>query len=169
MTDAKLVVFAHGKESGPWGAKIQALAEVAGDCGYAVLSPDFSDLSDAAGRVPRLLEQIPKKPGELILVGSSMGGYVCLAASPVLKPRGLFLMAPAIGLPGYERTDPAPQAERTLIVHAWQDAIVPAANVIAFAQRHQTQLHLLDSDHRLLNVLPLICLLFREFLRAGEK
>ena len=33
------VVFSHGKESGPWGRKISALAEVARSEGYELLKP----------------------------------------------------------------------------------------------------------------------------------
>lgn len=83
MTDQKLVIFAHGKESGPWGSKILALADIAREFGYVVDSPDYSDLSEAQSRVSRLLTLYPQNPGELILVGSSMGGYVSLAASEV--------------------------------------------------------------------------------------
>ena len=50
-----LVVFAHGKESGPWGSKIKHLAALAGQRGAQVLSPDYADLSDPEQRVQRLL------------------------------------------------------------------------------------------------------------------
>ena len=50
-----LVVFAHGKESGPWGSKIRHLASIAEQHGAQVLSPDFGDLMDASARVERLL------------------------------------------------------------------------------------------------------------------
>ncbi len=38
--------------------------------------------------------------GHLVLVGSSLGGYVSLAAAPTLHAKGVFLMAPAIYMPG---------------------------------------------------------------------
>ena len=41
------VCFNHGKESGPWGSKITALAEVAKGNGFAVKSLDYQDLPDA--------------------------------------------------------------------------------------------------------------------------
>jgi len=53
MDKRRLVLFAHGKESGPWGNKIQALAEVAKYYEYRVESPDYSDLPDANSRVDR--------------------------------------------------------------------------------------------------------------------
>lgn len=38
-----LVVFSHGKESGPWGSKIQALAKVAERLGGDVISVDYRE------------------------------------------------------------------------------------------------------------------------------
>ena len=37
MTD-RYVVFSHGKESGPWGSKIAAMAEIAREEGFTVES-----------------------------------------------------------------------------------------------------------------------------------
>ena len=53
MDKRRLVLFAHGKESGPWGSKIQALAEIAKYYDYRVESPDYSDLPNAKSRVDR--------------------------------------------------------------------------------------------------------------------
>ena len=53
------VVFVHGKESGPWGAKSLALAEVARRCGWRFLSPDLRASSDPDKRVELLLEAVP--------------------------------------------------------------------------------------------------------------
>ncbi len=50
-----LVLFAHGKESGPWGSKIKHLAAIAERLGAQVLSPDYGDLPDPDARVARLL------------------------------------------------------------------------------------------------------------------
>jgi pimeloyl-ACP methyl ester carboxylesterase len=77
------VYFARGKESGPWGAKIVALADVARARGYHVESPDYSDIQDADKRVERLLKHCGEK-GADALVGSSMGGYVSTVASAVM-------------------------------------------------------------------------------------
>jgi hypothetical protein len=38
-----LVVFSHGKESGPWGSKIRTLANVAERLGAQVLSVDYRE------------------------------------------------------------------------------------------------------------------------------
>ena len=51
---------------------------------------------DPNQRVEKLFELQPQASENLVLVGSSMGGYVSARASEKLKPQGLFLLAPAI-------------------------------------------------------------------------
>ena len=146
MTE-RLVVFAHGKESGPWGLKITALAAIARERGYAVDSPDYSFTFDPDQRVRHLLARRPTAE-QLVLVGSSMGGYVSALASRELAPRGLFLIAPAFYMPGYA-AEPEPRADAITVVHGWDDEIIPVAHALRFAERHRATLHLLDGDHAL--------------------
>ena len=75
------VIFSHGKESGPWGSKIQRLAEIARRAGCDVDSIDYTDTFDPDLRVERLLERLKSEPDSVLLVGSSMGGYVALVAA----------------------------------------------------------------------------------------
>ncbi len=159
----RIIYFAHGRESGPWGSKILALADVARSKGYRVESPDYSDLMDADKRVERLLA-LCDAGGADVLVGSSMGGYVSAVASSVIKPRVLFLMAPALYMHGYAVQEPQPVAERTVIIHGWNDDIVPYRHSIRFAEKYSAQLHLLDSDHRLNDQVELLSLLFGHLL-----
>lgn len=159
-----LVVFAHGKESGPWGTKIRHLAHVAKQYRAMILSPNYGDLPDIGSRVARLLDLELPPHDDLILVGSSMGAYVSLKAAASLKPRGLFLMAPAIGVPGYEVTPPVPASIRQCIVHGWRDDVVSADDVIHYAASSRATLHLLDADHRLADVIPEVGRHFDEFL-----
>lgn len=159
-----LVVFAHGKESGPWGRKIKRLAEIAERFGANVLSPDYRDLDSPDERVARLLALGLPPHGVLVLVGSSMGGYVSTVASGRLRPKGLFLLAPAFGLAGYDIPVPAPCANHLFIVHGWQDEIIPAHSSIAFAERHRAEIHVLDDDHRLTARISEIGVLFEHFL-----
>lgn len=95
MNRDNVVYFSHGMESGPFGSKIMALAKVAEKLGFEVESPDYRSTMDADERVKMLLDLNPKANKNLVLVGSSMGGYVATVASKELKPQGLFLMAPA--------------------------------------------------------------------------
>lgn len=158
----RLVVFAHGMESGPWGTKILALADVAKRMGFAVDSPDYSHTKDPHARVGQLLKQNPQSDC-LVLAGSSMGGYVSAQACAGLKPAGLFLLAPALYYPGFEE-EPADIPPICTVVHGWQDTVIPPASALRFAQTHPAELHLLDDEHRLIDSLPLIEALFERFL-----
>jgi alpha/beta superfamily hydrolase len=159
-----MVVFSHGKESGPWGSKITAMAAVARDLGWGVESVDYRGLDDPGARVSKLLDQAGKLAQPPVLVGSSMGGHVAAAAAGRLKARGLFLLAPAFYMAGYEQYTPQDVPCPAVIVHGWHDDIVPADNSIRWAREHDAALHLLDSDHRLEDQIDAICLLLRAFL-----
>lgn len=157
-----LVCFAHGKESGPWGTKITRLAEVARARGFEVISPDYSRSHDPHERVAMLLALAPRAT-HLVLVGSSMGGYVSAMACAPLKPQALFLMAPALYFPGWEE-EPKACPPLTVVVHGWKDEVVPVERSLRFAQPRQAALHLLESGHTLTDQLPLLTLLFDDFL-----
>jgi alpha/beta superfamily hydrolase len=101
-----------------------------------------------------------------VLGGSSMGAHVSAAAASVLGPRGLFLLAPAFYMAGYEEHTPQKVACPTAIVHGWHDAIVPVENGIRWAREHDAALHVLNSDHRLEDQIETICGLLRAFLTA---
>jgi pimeloyl-ACP methyl ester carboxylesterase len=159
------IVFSHGQDSEPWGTKITAMAQVARDHGLEVESVDYRGMADPAVRVQRLLEVCRALPGKLLLVGSSLGGHVCTAVSTQVPTRGLFLLAPAFFMPGYERYTPAPAQCPVDIVHGWNDDVVPADNSIRYARQYKCTLHLLDSDHRLTANLAEVCDLLDRFLR----
>ena len=160
-----IVYFAHGKESGPWGTKIQALAKIAQAHGCHVESPDYSSTMDPEERVKMLLKLKPLAQKNLFLVGSSMGGYVSAVASSHLKVKGLFLLAPAFHIKRYAVQSPKPGANLTVIIHGWDDEIVPVQNSIRFAKTHKAELYILESDHRLTSALPTIKELFEVFLK----
>lgn len=163
------VVFAHGKESGPRGVKIEALAQVARQAGWRTSAPDFSGINDPKQRVEMLLAAV--KPAErLVLVGSSMGGYVVTAASRILRPAALFLMAPAFDMPGYpaEDANPEPATDRCVVVHGWRDDVVKPQQVISWAQSYRAELLLVDDDHPLRESLPVLQRRFAQLLEQLE-
>jgi pimeloyl-ACP methyl ester carboxylesterase len=143
------VIFSHGQESGPWGTKIRAMAELARGLGCAVDSIDYQGIADPGERVARLLRECKKIDDPVILVGSSMGGHVATAAAAKLGAIGLFVLAPAYYMPGYESLTPKPPEIPICIVHGWHDDIVPVENSIRFARACSATLHLVDGDHRL--------------------
>lgn len=144
------IVFSHGKESGPWGSKIKSMAEQAKRFGDTH-SIDYQDLSSPDDRVERLVEHIAPLNGHIVLVGSSMGGYVSVAASCKVDLAGLFLLAPALYLSGYDIQAPATSCKNVSIVHGWNDDVVPYANSVKFASQHKATLKLVDDGHRLAN------------------
>ncbi len=143
------VCFSHGKESGPWGSKIRAMADLARARGHQVDSVDYQGIDDVDARVAKLVEHCRTVALPLVLVGSSMGAYVATAASAQLRPRALFLLAPAFHLPSHGLGAPPPHADSVTIVHGWNDDVVPAENSVRFASAHRCTLHLVDGDHRL--------------------
>ncbi|SBV96262.1 conserved hypothetical protein [uncultured delta proteobacterium] len=159
-----LLVFSHGKDAPPWGRKISYLAPVAEEAGWTVASIDYTDLEDPDERVRRLCGTDLGPYSRLVLMGSSMGGYVSTLASSVLRPDGLFLMAPAFYLPGYANQSPKADARHISICSGWNDTVVPVDSSIRFARETKAGLHLFDSDHALWDVLPEIGLLLRYFL-----
>ncbi|MEJ2514881.1 MAG: alpha/beta fold hydrolase [Gammaproteobacteria bacterium] len=165
MAKGPFVCFSHGKESGPWGTKISAMADLARDRGLAVESLDYRGMEDPVERVGKLVAHCGVLQQPLVLVGSSMGGHVAASASAQLPDvRGLFLIAPAFYMPGYEHLTPEPRAGRITLVHGWRDEVVPASNSVRFAATHRATLHLIDGDHRLTDSLFEINRFFDWFL-----
>jgi predicted esterase len=159
------VIFAHGKESGPWGSKIKALAALAHGRGCEVDSIDYTDLVAAPdARVERLVSVLKAEEGPVVLVGSSMGGYVSLVASEQVAVKGVFLLAPALQMPGYEKQRYDSKAGRIALVHGWSDNICDPQHSIAYAHQANCTLHLVNGDHRLNSSLPQVLVLFAGFL-----
>jgi pimeloyl-ACP methyl ester carboxylesterase len=162
----RTVVFSHGKESGPWGAKITAMAQVVRELGLEVESVDYRGMDDPGERVKKLIAIASALAEPMVLVGSSLGGHVSAAAASRLPIRGVFLLAPAFYIAGFESYTPQDVPAPTAIVHGWHDDIVPVQNSIRWAQEHQSALHVLDSGHRLEDQIETICVLLRAFLKS---
>jgi pimeloyl-ACP methyl ester carboxylesterase len=143
------VVFSHGKESGPWGTKIRAMAELVKRLGCDADSIDYQGMDDPNDRVDKLITACKNLDDTLVLVGSSMGGHVATAAASQVGAAGLFVIAPAYYMPGYEDLTPEPPKMPIAIVHGWRDDIVPVENSIRYAAACKAELHVLDGDHRL--------------------
>ncbi|MGO9514625.1 MAG: alpha/beta fold hydrolase [Steroidobacteraceae bacterium] len=157
-------VFSHGKESGPWGKKITAMAAMVRELGLAVESVDYRGVDDPSARVEKLIGVAAQIQNPVLLVGSSMGGHVSAAAAARVQPRGIFLLAPAFYMPGFEAYTPQDVRCPTAIVHGWHDAVVPVENSIRWAREHSAALHVLNSDHRLEDQIAAICALLRAFI-----
>jgi alpha/beta superfamily hydrolase len=163
------VVFSHGLHSTPFSTKIRALYEIAESEGYDVAAVDYRGVDDPDDRVQMLQEFCRDFTGHLVLVGSSLGGYVSLAAAPTLHAKGVFLMAPAIDMPGI------PPLKRGLpncpiaLVHGWRDEVIPCEQSMRFARENRLTLHLVEADHRLHAALPFLRYLFQYFLIESRR
>jgi pimeloyl-ACP methyl ester carboxylesterase len=144
-----IIVFSHGQDGEPWGGKIVAMAEVARALGYRVESIDYRGMADPQARVDKLLAFGKTLNTPPVLVGSSMGGHVATAVSRELNARGLFLLAPAFYMKGYEQFTPKPAPCPIHIVHGWRDDIVPVDNSIRYAREYRATLTVVDDEHRL--------------------
>lgn len=151
-------ILSHGFESGPEATKVTALADVAERLGWTHQRPDYGDLDgrreagdlgDVPARLQRLLgiARDAAARGPLVLAGSSLGAWISGRVSLEVPVAGLFLMAPPIRL---DRAHPL-QAARvpTSIIHGWDDELIPAADVVAWAYPRRDQLLLVDDSHRL--------------------
>lgn len=143
------VLFSHGLHSGPRAAKIQYLAGVAGRAGWRTRAVDCEGVMDPEERVRRLVREAGAARAPLVLAGSSLGGWVSVAASAEIEVEALMLMAPAIDLPGLPEPAPRPRARFLVVAHGRQDDVVPVDGVAGFARRWRAELHLLDDGHAL--------------------
>jgi predicted esterase len=151
------VIFSHGQESGPWGTKIKAMAEMVKELGCSADSIDYQGIADPTERVGKLVSECKGVDDALILVGSSMGGHVATAAADQVNAAGLFVLAPAYYMKGHEELTPSPPRMPVCIVHGWHDDVVPVDNSIRFARQCNAELHLIDGDHRLTDNVIEIC------------
>ncbi|MCR9090669.1 alpha/beta fold hydrolase [Algiphilus sp.] len=157
-----LICFNHGKESGPWGIKIKRLADVARAHGFAVVSPDYTHTFDPHERLEQLVDSRPEGD-PLVMVGSSMGGYVAAHACARLSVDALFLLAPALYFPAWPE-EPNAIPEHCAVLHGLHDDIVPPQVAERFCQRHGAVLHWLDAGHTLNERLDEVAAHFARFI-----
>jgi pimeloyl-ACP methyl ester carboxylesterase len=128
-------------------------------------SVDYQGIADPAERVAKLVAVCREVPQPLILVGSSMGGHVATAAAAEVGAVGLFVLAPAYYVEGWEAlTPPAPDIP-IAIVHGWRDDVVPVENSIRYARDCLATLHVVNGDHRLTANIDEINCYLRRFVR----
>lgn len=151
-------ILSHGFESGPDATKVTALASVAERMGWTCERPDYTDLDavreagafgDVAARLERLraLARDARASGPLVLAGSSLGAWLSARVSLEVPVAGLFLMAPPVALDAGHPMEAA--SVPTSIVHGWNDALIPAADVVGWAEARRARLLLVDDSHRL--------------------
>jgi pimeloyl-ACP methyl ester carboxylesterase len=163
------VVFSHGLDGTPFSTKIRALYEIAEAEGFDVAAVDYRGVNDPEERVQMLHEFCRDFTGHLVLAGSSLGGYVSLAAAPTLHAKGVFLMAPAIHMPGIPPLRRGLPTCPIALVHGWHDEVIPYEQSVRFAKENRLSLHMVESDHRLHSAIPFLRYLFQYFLIESRR
>jgi pimeloyl-ACP methyl ester carboxylesterase len=104
-----VVLYLHGFASSPQSSKSVFLAERFAAAGVRFICPDLNEPAFSTLTVSRMLQQVEKRisslpPGEVVLMGSSLGGFVAVEAAarqvgearhPITR---LILLAPAVEL-----------------------------------------------------------------------
>ena len=168
------VIISHGLESSPDATKATALSRVAEAMGLSSERPDYrecdndpsmSRLGDVQGRICQLHNLAKKVQVPLILAGSSMGAFISARVSLEVRVAGLFLMAPPTQLEGFEIKLDAANIP-TCIVHGWDDELIPASEVVKWAQPRRDQLMLVNDSHRLAEHVEFCAEVFARFVRS---
>lgn len=160
-----VVYFAHGQESGPWGSKIQYLAESARRHGLAVESPDFSHSMTGGPREEQLVSLLQADKRQPLLVGSSMGAWVACRAAARCPCSGVFLMAPAFEMPEHPAAE-LPSDVPAWLVHGWDDDVVPPEQSLGRARETGSRLLMVPDGHRLAGSRSELTAVFDVFLRS---
>lgn len=182
------VIISHGLQSSPEATKATAIAKVAQSLGWTTEIPDYrdldaaSELGDVLSRIDRLRSAGTRKCRErqdagsdrratagghtpLVLAGSSMGAFISARVSLAVEVQGLFLMAPPTQLKGYDIVlDAAPVP--TCIVHGWHDELIPAGEVVRWAQKRSDHLVLVNDSHRLADHVEFCAQEFARFVQG---
>jgi pimeloyl-ACP methyl ester carboxylesterase len=123
-------------------------------------------MGDVAARIARLEALARKHAGvPLVLAGSSMGAFVSARASLAIPVRGLYLMAPPARLDGKPIALEAARVP-TWILHGWRDELIPADDVVRWAQARGDRLLLVEDGHRLADHVQFAAEDFGRFLES---
>lgn len=166
------IFLSHGLESGPDSTKIQALKAAAETFdNVQAHAIDHRSSKDPTVRLAQMNDAIAASGAaseNIILAGSSMGGWVCAQTSAQTPVLGCFLLAPALALPDYPESSPRIQAQHVQIIHGWDDDVVPVMPVMELARQQALPALMLPDGHRLENSLGTVVEEFRAFLsRTG--
>jgi len=164
-------IISHGLQSSPDATKAVALAQAAAALGWSTEVPDYRDLDaigqlgDISARIARLDARAEAAGAPLVLAGSSMGAFVSARVSLQRPVLGLFLMAPPTQLQDFPLRLEAADVP-TRVVHGWHDELIPAGEVVRWAQARGDALLLVNDSHRLAAHVDFCAQEFGRFLQA---
>jgi hypothetical protein len=127
---------------------------------------DYRGITQPLERVAKLIDYCRALSGPVVLAGSSVGGYVSVAASPQLHPLGVFVIAPALYLPQLPPLEAGVLGCPVSVVHGWGDDIVPYEDSVRFGKVQLAALHLMPGGHLLHEQMGEIEHLFERFLKG---
>lgn len=167
-------IFSHGQESTPYGTKIKRLSAIVKKHGFTTQSIDYREIKNPDDRVKHLINHINEnynKDDKIILVGSSMGGYVSTVTATQLDIEAMFLLAPALYIERKEYSINEYDIKNTqcVVVHGYNDDIIPYNNSVKFGNQTKSTVHLINGDHRLNSSLEEVEVLFDLFLTQLSK
>jgi pimeloyl-ACP methyl ester carboxylesterase len=146
VLDPSRIIFLHGLDSNSQTHKAAAIRAI-----YpSLITPDFT------GSLEERMNQLYPILGDAsnwTLIGSSYGGLMAalFATQHPDQVRKLILLAPALMLPEFAESLPKPITVPTVIVHGFQDTVVPLNQITPLAEKVFQYLtyHIVDDDHRL--------------------
>lgn len=164
-------ILSHGLDSSPEATKVSALARVAEAMGWSTERPDYSDIDargdirEVSARLERLVDRANAASQPLVLAGSSMGAFISALATLEVECVGLFLMAPPVVLEDFPQSLDA-ELLPTTVIHGWDDELIPAGDVVRWAQVRNDRLIMVDDSHRLERHVDFCAEEFGRFLAA---
>ena len=146
MINPSRLIFIHGLEGTSQGSKATLLRSLF----PGMLIPDFQ--GSLLERM-QTLDKILGRKTEWKIIGSSLGGLMAalFACQHPQQVSRLVLLAPALILPEFAASPPAPITIPTIIYHGNLDQLIPVESVNQLARKVFTNLtfHVVDDDHGL--------------------
>jgi len=145
------IVFLHGRESGPHGAKYLALEAL----DKQIIAPDCTGKNFIDDRMA-IIEKALFSINQMVIVGSSYGAACALvfAKQNIHRIHACILCAPALQLLPEDFEPSLPS--NTIIIHGKNDHIVPFMKAKSYSLRHGIPIIALDDDHRLIASVPIL-------------
>ena len=162
-SETTVVIFPGGSGNANT-PKLSLLSEIARRKGFKTEAIDSSQIPNPEDRIQLFLGSSLSKSRQLVLAGSSMGGYVATVVADALDVDGLFLLAPVLYLEPYENLDPRPKSRRISVIHGTKDEVVPLEHSERFTERFGADLHTVEDTHSLGEQADVISAIFSEFL-----
>lgn len=162
------VILSHGRGGSSQDEIIKHFSRVCADLSLSHEAVDDADCQNPEIRTERLMAKVAAlgENEKVILMGFSMGGYASLlTAEKYRQVRGLFLVAPGLYLPRYQKRHYRSDLINVEIVHGWSDDVVIYEHSLRYAHAANATLHLMPGSHMMLSQLGKIDILFSTFLQ----